>query len=119
MAKTNENNPMAIVAYLWFVGAIVVLVQNPTDKFLKFHAWQSIMLSAVWMVIWVIINMLVGSMSYGYYSAGFGLLGLLTPVLSLAFFAAWIICVVKAYQGEMYKLPVLGDMAEKQANKSK
>ena len=115
MAKTNVNNPMSIVAYLWFVGAIIVLVQNPSDKFLKFHAWQSIYLSGVWIAIWIVLNIVMGAM-YNPYN-GLGLLGLLTPLLSLTFLVAWIMCVVKAYQRETYKLPIIGDMAEKQAAK--
>lgn len=107
---------MSIVAYLWFIGAIIVLVQNPTDKFLKFHAWQSIFLSAVQAAIWVVLNIVVGSMGYAYYS-GYGVFSLLMPALSLVFLIAWVMCVIKAYQGEMYKLPVIGDMAEKQAAK--
>ncbi len=110
---------MSIIAYLWFVGAIIVLVQNPTDKFLKFHAWQSIYLSGVWIAIWIVLNIVMGAM-YDPYRGGVGILGLfglLTPLLSLAFLVAWIMCVVKAYQGETYKLPVIGDMAEKQAAK--
>ena len=116
MAKTNESNPMSIVAYLWFIGAIIVLVQNPTDKFLKFHAWQSIFLSAAQAAVWVVLNIVISSMGYGYYG-GFGLFSLVMPVLSLLFLVAWIMCVMKAYKGETYKLPVIGDMAEKQAAK--
>lgn len=116
MAKTNENNPMSIVAYLWFIGAIIVLVQNPTDKFLKFHAWQSIFLSGAQAVIWVVLNIVFSATSYGYYG-GLGVFGLVMPALSLLFLVAWIMCVVKAYQGETYKLPIIGDLAEKQAAK--
>lgn len=119
MAKTNTNinNPMSIVAYLWFIGAIIVLVQNPTDKFLKFHAWQSIFLSAVQAGIWVVLNIVFSAMLGNGYYGGFGVIGLLMPALSLLFLVAWIMAVVKAYQGLTYKLPIIGDLAEKQAAK--
>lgn len=121
MAKTNEKNPMSIVAYLWFVGAIVVLVQNPSDKFLKYHAWQSIFLSAVYAGFWIIWNLVVNSIllnSLGYGALGvWSLLGLVSTAISILFLVAWVMAVVKAYNGEMYKLPIIGDMAEKQAAK--
>jgi uncharacterized membrane protein len=41
----------------------------------------------------------------------------LWPLVSLAGFVIWLIVVLKAYQGQMYKLPVIGDMAEQQAGK--
>ena len=44
------------------------------------------------------------------------MLFLLWPLISLAELILWIILLLKAYQGQMFKLPVIGDMAEKQAN---
>jgi uncharacterized membrane protein len=41
---------------------------------------------------------------------------LLWPLIGLADFVIWLILVFKAYQGQMFKLPVIGDMAEKQAD---
>ena len=116
MAKTNENNPMSIVAYLWFVGAIIVLVQNPTDKFLKFHAWQSIFLSAAWAIVLLVLGMVNGAMGYGSYGR-FGLIDLVTWAADILFLVAWIMCVMNAYKGEIYKLPEIGDLAEKQTAK--
>ena len=43
------------------------------------------------------------------------LLSLLGMLLSLAFLVLWIVMMVKAYQGERFKLPIIGDLAEKQA----
>ncbi|HTZ97791.1 MAG TPA: hypothetical protein VMB18_15425 [Terriglobales bacterium] len=40
---------------------------------------------------------------------------LIWPLISLAGFIIWLVLVLKAYQGQMFKLPVIGDMAEKQA----
>jgi uncharacterized membrane protein len=37
-------------------------------------------------------------------------------VLFVVFFIAWLLCILKASKGEYYKLPILGDFAEKQAN---
>jgi uncharacterized membrane protein len=41
---------------------------------------------------------------------------LIWPLISLAGFVIWIVLVLRAYQGQMFKLPVIGDMAEKQAS---
>jgi uncharacterized membrane protein len=40
---------------------------------------------------------------------------MLWPLLGLAEFVVWLICVFKAFQGQMFKLPVIGNLAEQQA----
>jgi uncharacterized membrane protein len=41
---------------------------------------------------------------------------LLGLVVWVGFFVIWIVLLIKANQGQMYKLPFIGDLAEKQAN---
>lgn len=94
------------IAYLTFIPAIIFLVMEPynRNKFVRFHAFQSIGLTVVAFAVNVVVNFLP-------------LLGLfISAALFFVFGIAWIICIVKASKGEMYKLPVIGDFAEKQAN---
>ena len=71
-------------------------------SYIKFHAWQSIFLGIAWFAISVI--------------AIIPILGWLIFLLgSIALFIAWIIALLKALKGERYKLPFIGNLAEKQA----
>jgi uncharacterized membrane protein len=117
-AKGSEDNIMAALAYfLAPLTSIIfyVLYKEKGNKFVLFHAVQSGLYGvALWVVSfgWMIISMIVTMVSGG-------ILGLCMLPVSLLIFAvfvcSWVFLMYKAYSGEKYKLPVLGDMAEKYA----
>jgi uncharacterized membrane protein len=70
----------------------------------RFHAIQAIALAVVSMGISIVLGMIP-------------ILGWIVLLFfPLVMFVVWVICIVKAFQGEMFKLPILGDFAEQQAN---
>jgi uncharacterized membrane protein len=106
------DNLAGALAYVTVIPAIVFLVLEPynRNKFIKFHSFQCIFFAVAWTALWIVLNIV----------AHIPLLGWLTvlvwPLVGLAGFVIWLVLVLKAYQGQMWKLPVIGDMAEKQAN---
>ncbi len=97
MAKSStglEENIAALLSYVagWVTGLIFFLIEKDS-RFVKFHAMQSIItFVAVFILSWIpFLNIVVG-------------------ILALVL---WILLMVKAYQGEKFKLPVIGDLAEK------
>jgi uncharacterized membrane protein len=103
------------LAYL-FVPAIVFLLVDPYNKnrFVRFHSYQSIM----WAVAAVLAGTaarIVGAILSIIPFLGHLLSYLLVSVVGLAVFVIWLVLLVKALQGERFKLSVLGDLAEKQA----
>ena len=108
MEKTSsgvQENLAGALCYLfgWVTGLIFFVVE-PKNKFVRFHAVQSIAVSIVIMVVYFILFFIP---VIGWIISA--LLGILTFVL-------WILMMVKAYQGQMFKLPVVGNFAEQQAN---
>jgi uncharacterized membrane protein len=105
------DNVAGALAYVTIIPALVFLVLAPYNKnrFIRFHSFQSIFFAVAWTALWIVLNII----------AHIPLLGWLTlliwPFIGLAGFVIWIVLVLKAYQGRMFKLPVIGDMAEKQA----
>ncbi len=100
-----DENVAGALAYLVIV-AIVWLVLEPYNKnrFVRFHSIQAIALAVVSTGISIVFGMIP-------------ILGwIVLFFLPFAMFVVWIICVVKAFQHQMFKLPILGDFAEKQAN---
>jgi uncharacterized membrane protein len=97
------------LAYVTFLPAIFFLLMNPYNKnrFVRFHSFQSIFLNVAWFVLWFALNLL---------GSALGLVSLLFLPLGLAGLGLWVVLVLKAYQGLIFKLPVIGDLAEKQAN---
>lgn len=100
-----QDNIAGMLAYL-LIPAIIFLVMEPynRNKFIRFHSFQAIFLEIGWIVVNAILSI-------------FAFLGIfLMPILWLGFTILWIVCLIKAYQNQMFKLPVIGDIAEKQAN---
>ena len=113
-AAAMAPNVAGALAYLvGFITGILFLVLAPynQDKFVRFHAFQSIFLNAAWIAFWIVETMLIMMLPWALTT----ILSLLAMLLSLAFLALWILLMVKAYQGERFKLPIIGDLAEKQA----
>lgn len=104
------DNVAGLLAYVTIVPAIVFLVIEPYNKrpFVRFHAFQSIFLWVACVAAGVGLSM-VGMLPVIRWAAL-----LLWPLLGLGELVVWLLCLLKAYQGQMYKLPVIGDLAEKQ-----
>jgi uncharacterized membrane protein len=111
-AAGMTDNVAGMLAYFTFVPAVIFLVMEPYNKsrFIRFHAWQSLLFNAAWFALWFVLKIIVHIPLFGW------LTFLFLPLVLLAGFAVWLILVLKANQGQMYKLPTIGDMAEKQAN---
>ncbi|HEX8141637.1 MAG TPA: DUF4870 domain-containing protein [Pyrinomonadaceae bacterium] len=96
--------------------AIIEIIIEKENRFARFHALQSLLLHVAWVVIFIVLG-IVGGILAAIVSAFGYLLALLYPLLMLAYFGSLIFCAYKAYQGEMFKLPVVGDMAANFASK--
>jgi uncharacterized membrane protein len=111
------DNVAGMLAYITIIPAIIFLVMEPYNKsrFVRFHAWQNIFLHVAAIAIWIILMILTVAASI-VPIIGHLIVMLLGFVVWVGFFVLWIILLMKANQGQMYKLPVIGDLAEKQAN---
>ena len=112
-----DANVAALLAYLlgWIGGLIFFLIEKDS-LYVKFHAMQSLLLSGAFIVIYIVVWIV--TIIFAMIS---GLLASLVWLFSLVLFfggiAIWVIMMIKAYQGDPYKLPIIGDMAENIVNK--
>jgi uncharacterized membrane protein len=106
------ENVASALAYVTIIPAVLFLVIEPYNKnrFVRFHAFQSIFFHVAWIILWIALGIFGHLPFLGWASL------LLWPLIGLAGFVLWLLLVFKAYQGKKFKLPVVGDMAEKQAN---
>jgi uncharacterized membrane protein len=111
-----ENIAGALAYFL--LPAIVFLLVGPYGKnrFVRFHCFQCFGLCLVGLVAGASLR-IAGFVLFFIPAFGPLLLLLVSMVVGLAFFAVWVVLLVKALQGEMFKLPLVGDFAEKQAAK--
>jgi len=108
-----SDNAAGGLAYVTFIPAIVFLIIEPFNRnpYVRFHSWQSIFLAIAYTIV-DIAMMIVGRIPV------FGWLTLfMWPLIALGFFIIWIIVLIKAFNGERFKLPIIGQLAEQQANK--
>ena len=113
-----QNNVVGLLCYLvgWVTGLIFLLIDPyKNDKFVRFHAFQSIFLDVAVFVLCIGLSIL--GFLFAIISRGFGGL-LMLPlwgIFWLAFLGAKIFLMYKAYNNEQFKLPFIGDLAAKQA----
>jgi len=109
-----SDNAAGGIAYITMIPAIVFLIIEPFKRsaYVRFHAWQSIF----FFVAWAVIDILIGVVQNLVPSTVFLTLTVL-QLAGLAIFVVWIFVFVSAFNGKLIKLPVIGAMAEKQANR--
>jgi uncharacterized membrane protein len=105
MGKTSigmSANVEALLSYLLgFITGIIFYLTEKENKFVRFHAMQSIVtFGGLWVLSMVL--MIIPVIGWGIAS----LIYILEIIL-------WIILMIKAYQGEYFKLPIAGEIAEK------
>jgi uncharacterized membrane protein len=120
-----DANLAALLSYVfgWVSGLVFFLIEKES-RLVRFHAMQSILLNIVvvvvgfllWIVtfIFVVIGMqlpdIMGSLMWLVAT-------LIWLVYCVGILIAWVMCLIRAYQNQYFKLPVIGNMAEKFANK--
>jgi uncharacterized membrane protein len=110
-----SENAAGAIAYLTIIPAIIFLVIEPYNKipFVRFHSWQSIGLCLAALVLQVIVSIFEIMV---HFIPGIVLLfSLIHLAIGLGLFLVWLFVILKASKGEWYKLPFIGDFAEKQA----
>jgi len=120
-----DENIAALLSYVfgWLSGLIFFLIEKDS-KLVRFHAMQAILLNvaiavaafAIWIVVFIfyiiaaqlsdVLGMLIGLVAT-----------LLWIAFSVSILIAWVMCLIRAYQSKYFKLPVIGNFAEKFTSK--
>src|SRR5205807_6994100 len=120
-----DGNVAAALGYPIGIIAIICLIMEKENRFVKFHALQSILLHVAFIVVaiavWIIgiIIMIAGAAASAATNSGAlgglaGMLfGLIWLVVIVAYIGGLIFAAVKAYQGNQFMLPIIGGMAQK------
>jgi uncharacterized membrane protein len=120
-----DENVAALLSYLftWVSGLIFFLIEKDS-RLVRFHAMQSILLTAAAIIVgivlwiaWIVVAIVLAMMSEVLASLVSIVMGLVLFVFYIAILIAFILCMVKAYQKQYFKLPVIGNFAEKFSTK--
>jgi len=116
-AGLEDNMASALCYALGWLSGVFFLVVEPynKNKAIRFHAFQSIFFNVGATVFWIVFSIFTGILRS---ILGYGLwfiVSLMSAAVGMAFFGVWILLMYKAYNREHFKIPVIGDLAEKQA----
>ncbi len=125
----------AAISYIWIVGLIFFFIEKE-NKFVRFHAMQSILFGIANSVIMIVLSIVatiltlvftIGGAAAATATGSGGIGGLASLLVGLIWLIFWLIAMVafiglifaavKAYQGQKFKLPIIGNIAEKIVNK--
>jgi uncharacterized membrane protein len=109
-----SENVAGLLCYLlgWVTGLIFYFIDK--RPFVRFHAAQSIVVFGGLMVIRIVLSMMFVAGGAAGLSVGFGLLWL----VSILGVVLWILLMIKAYQGEKFRIPLAADLADQMFGKS-
>jgi uncharacterized membrane protein len=119
-AAGSGLTPNVAGALAYLVGAItgiLFLVIDPfkSDRFVRFHAFQSIFFNVAWIgfwIVWMIVGFLLGAISHGLF---FIIQLPINLLITVGGFCLWAYLMYSAYQGKTFQIPVIGALAAKQA----
>ena len=107
-----EPNIAGFLSYLFSpISALIIFLMEKRNRFVRFHAMQALILAGG-VIAWEIVVRILAYIPV----INFVVVCLLNPLFFLGIFVLWIVLMVQAFQGKMFKLPVIGDYAEKYAN---
>jgi uncharacterized membrane protein len=109
-----DANIAAALSYFFGLLSGAVFFAIETDsRFVKFHAMQSMLASVAAIVLWIVYMVLASILVYIPVLGWLAML-LLWAALALGMLGVWLFSMFKAFQGQRFKLPYLGEVAEKQ-----
>jgi len=117
VARTSlglTQNVAAGLSYVFgWVGGLIIFLTEKQNRFVRFHAMQSILFFGGLTVLNILLNILANIPYLGFLSVvGWSLIG-------LVWFVGWIVLMINGFQGKYFKLPIVGDYAEKYADQVK
>ncbi|HEX3249269.1 MAG TPA: DUF4870 domain-containing protein [Pyrinomonadaceae bacterium] len=120
-----DENVASLLAYVFgLVSGLIFFLIEKDSRLVRFHGMQSTLLAGVFwvgeIVLWIlsaVIVLIISQVSGLLGTLVWALLSLLGFVLFIGALIGWVMCMIKAYQGQYFKLPFLGNFAEKFSQK--
>lgn len=109
-----SDNAAGGLSYITIIPAILFLIAEPYKRssYVRFHAWQSIFLYVAWAVVHILVQVVQNLVPTVVF-----LTLTLWQLVDLAFFVVLVIVFISAFNGKRIVLPIVGGLAEKQANR--
>jgi uncharacterized membrane protein len=108
------QNVAAGLSYVFgWIGGLIIFLTEKQNRFVRFHAMQSILFFGGLSVIDILLEILGNLPVLGYITV------IAIPLIGVLGFVGWIVLMINGFQGRYFKLPIVGDYAEKYADQVK
>lgn len=104
------------ICLIGIIMSIIIITTDKTNKLARFHAFQSLLLAGTWIVVYIAVVVVVMIAAAAQSSALALLASLLWFVVIIGFLGIVVFCCIKAFMGQIFKLPVIGNMADNWSN---
>ena len=106
-----DANVTALIGYIIGIIALVLIFIEKDNRFVRFHAFQAALYWGAVVVVYFVLIFLLAI--FAFFSSGLAFLfSLLINLFGLVVIGGLIFLAIKSYQGEVIKLPIIGEMAE-------
>jgi len=120
-----DENVASLLAYVFgLVSGLIFFFIEKDSRLVRFHGMQSTLLAGVFVVgemalviIGFVLVLILSQISGLLSTLVWALISLVEFILFIAVLIGWIMCMIKAYNGQYFKLPILGNFAEKFSQK--
>jgi uncharacterized membrane protein len=103
---SSNRGVMIVLSYLWILALVPLLVEKE-DKEVQWHAKHGIVLMVAEIVFWIVFNIIIYMIPFGC------VVGLLGPLVALAFLAVHVVAIIKGLNGQRFLIPGLSEYASK------
>ena len=107
------NVAAGLASFFTLLGGIVILLGKPPQQWVRFVAVQAIVMCAAYFVAIIAISVISGMLAVAHLGALSILLWIVSMLIGLAYFVAWIICTVQAFQGKTFRVPFIAPFADR------
>lgn len=109
------TNIASLLCYICMpITSIIFILIEKENADVRFHAWQGTVFGVGFIALTIVLQILTAI--FGAIASILGILiGFFIPIIGIIGFIVWIICLVKAYQGEKWHIPIVGDFAAQKA----
>jgi len=116
-----SHRTASLLCYIPLVGWIAAIIVLASDRYrrdtgVRFHAFQGLYLFVAWLIVDWVISPALRMTEYG---VGFPFFRAPAHLLQLAILIAWIVMLIKVSQDQHYRLPIIGELAERSVSEQR
>jgi uncharacterized membrane protein len=107
----QPNVAAGIAAFFLLIGGLIILLGKPAQQWVRFVAVQSIVFGAIVLIFNIAFGILAGILLF--VPGAWTVLLIVWWVFRIAVLVGWLVTTIKAFQGSAYRLPIIGDLADR------